>query len=131
MSLLRAVEPARVSDSFQLRSSSAREAASTPEESYDTASPFRGRKSHLRADCCNTTAPAATGARRDLRSLLQSPIRIARERFALPTAAGWQSPRIAGKTALPASHSARDRRQSFVPPRPAAESPRRGPESAG
>src|SRR5260370_21702878 len=62
MRLLRVVAPARVSDSFQLRLSSARVAVSTPEESYDTARPFRGRKSRLRADCCNTTAPPAIGA---------------------------------------------------------------------
>src|SRR6266852_4314988 len=93
MSLLRAVEPARVSDSFQLRSASAREAESTPEESYDRASPFRGRKSLPPSDCCNTTAPAARGVRRDPHLLLPTPIRIARERFALPTAAGWQSRR--------------------------------------
>src|SRR5712692_2837866 len=120
MTLLRAVVPGPVSDYFLLRSCSAREAASTPEESYDTASPFRGRKSRPRADCCNTTAPLAIGARPDPRWLLWTPLQNARERFAPPTAAGWQFPRIAGKTALPASHSARDRRQSFVPPRPAA-----------
>src|SRR5258707_13970413 len=98
MTLLRAVAPGLLFGSFQLHWSSARVAASTPEESYDTASPFRGRKSRLRADCCNTTAPPAIDARPDPRWLLQTPLQNARERFALPTAAGWQSPRIAGKT---------------------------------
>src|SRR5258708_16387769 len=111
MTLLRLVEPGPVSDSLQLRSSSARAAASTPEESYDTASPFRGRKSRPREDCCNTTAPRATGARRDLCLLLRSPIRIARERFAPPSAAGWRFPRSAGRTALPAFRRSRDKRQ--------------------
>src|SRR6267143_6716 len=87
MALLRAVEPGPVSDSLQLRSTSAREAASTPEESYDRASLFRGRKSRPRADCCNTTAPRAIDARRDLRSLLQTAIRIVRwlSRVLLPS----------------------------------------------
>src|ERR1700674_1160832 len=101
MTLLRVVEPARVSYSFPLRSSSAQEAASTPEESYDTASPFHGRKFRPRAGCCNTTSLPATGARLGPRLLLPAPIRIARERFAPPTAAGWQSPRIAEKMAPP------------------------------
>src|SRR5258708_20749887 len=101
MTLLRLVEPGPVPDSFQLRSSSAREGASTPEESYDMASPFRGRKSLPRADCCNTTAPRAIGARRDLRLLLRSPIRIARERFPPPSAPGCRFPPTAGRTDLP------------------------------
>src|SRR5206468_1044453 len=66
MALLRAVEPARVSASFRLGWPSAREVASMPEESYDKASPSHGRKSRLRADCCNTTAPQAISAPQDL-----------------------------------------------------------------
>src|ERR1700687_5652741 len=99
MRLLRGVALGPLSDSFQLHSSSARVAASTPEESYDTASPFRGRKSRPRADCCNTTAPPAIDARPGPRWLLRARLQNACEKFALPTGAGWQSPRIAGKTA--------------------------------
>src|SRR6266699_3673721 len=99
MALLWAVEPARVSASFRLGWSSAREVASMPEESYDKASPSRGRKSRLRADCCNTTAPQAIGAPQDLLQLLRTPLQNARGRFALLTGADWQSPRIAGKMA--------------------------------
>src|SRR2546430_14294830 len=104
MALLRAVEPARVSASFRLGWPSAREVASMPEESYDKASPSRGRKSRLRADCCNTTAPQAIGAPQDLLQLLRTPLQNARGRFALLTGAGWQSPRIAAKMALPTFH---------------------------
>src|SRR5260370_38541337 len=102
MALLQMVEPGPVTDSNQLRSSSAREGASMPEESYDMASPFRGRKSRPRADCCNTTPPRATDTRRDLHLLLWTAIRIARERFAPPRAAGGRFPRSAERRALPA-----------------------------
>src|SRR5712691_4791228 len=130
MMLLGAAAPARLPDSNQHRSASARAAASTPEESYDRASPFRGRKSLPPSDCCNTTAPAARVVRRDPHLLLLTPIRIARERFALPTAAGWQSRRSAGKTVPPAFRRARDRRRWFALPRRAAESLRPSLESA-
>src|SRR5437660_7625174 len=130
MTLLRAVEPALVSDWFQLRASSAREAASMTEESYDRASLFRGRKSRPRADCCNTTAPPAIGAPQDHRSLLRAPPQNAREKFAPRTAADSPFPRTAGKTAPPVFRRARRRRRSFALPRSAAESPRPGPESA-
>src|SRR5712691_11472534 len=130
MMLLRAVAPGRMLDSNQLRWSSAREAASTPEESYDTASLFRGRKSRLRVDCCKTSAPPARGARRDRRWLLRTATQTARERFAPPSQAGWRFPRSAGKTGLPAFRRLRDRRRSFALPRLAGESPRPGPESA-
>src|SRR5260370_30700086 len=123
MVLLRAVEGARGSDSFPLRWSSAQEAASTPEESYDTASPFRGRKSRHHVDCCKTSALPAIDVRPDPRWLAPSLIRIARERFVPPNAAGWQSARNAGKTVVSAFRRARDRRQSFALPRQAAESP--------
>src|ERR1700687_135332 len=103
MRLLRGVALGPLSDSFQLHSSSARVAASTPEESYDTASPFRGRKSRPRADCCNTTAPPAIDARPDHRRLLRTPLPNARERFAPRIAAGWEFPPIAGKTGAPTS----------------------------
>src|SRR5258708_39653281 len=101
MTLLRAVALGPLFGSFRLRSSSARAAASTPEESYDTASPFRRRKCRLRTDCCNTTAPQAIDARPDHRRVLRTLIQNGRERFASRTGAGWQSPRIAGKKDLP------------------------------
>src|SRR6266481_124509 len=81
MGLLRVAGLARVLDSFPLRWSSAQAAASTPEESYDTASPFRGRIFRPRAGCCNTSERPARDARPDLRLLQRGLIRIARERY--------------------------------------------------
>src|SRR5258708_23213310 len=102
MMLLRAFAWARVPDSNRLRCSSAPEAASTPEESYDTASLFRGRKFRLRADCCKTSALSARGARRDRHRYLRLGLRIVHERCVPPSAAGWQFPRSEGKTPPPA-----------------------------
>src|SRR5437667_8842218 len=131
MTLLQAIAlVVRVRDLLPLRSASAQVCASTPEESYDRASPFRGRKSRLRADCCKTSAPPARDARPDRRWLAWSLIQIARERYVLRSAAGWRSPRSAEKTVPPAFHFAREKRQSFVPPRCVAESRRRDPECA-
>src|SRR5260370_7074673 len=97
-----------------------------PEESYDTANPFRGRIFRPRAGCCSTTAPPTRDARQDPRWLLWTLIRIARERYAPPTAAGWQSPRIAGKTAPPAFPPPPAKPQSFLLPPPPPESRRPG-----
>src|SRR5882724_10954844 len=126
MMLLRAFAWARVPDSNRLRWSSAPEAASTLEESYDTASLFRGRKFRLRADCCKTSALSARGARRDRHRYLRLGLRIVHERCVPPSAAGWQFPRSEGKTARPAFRHSRDRRKLFVLPRRAGESPRPG-----
>src|SRR5437870_13869575 len=109
MTLLQAMALVRALDSFPLRWPSARAGASTPEESYDRASPFRGRKSRLRADCCKTSAPPARDARPDRRWLAWSLIQIARERYVLRSAAGWRSPRSAEKTVPPAFHFAREK----------------------
>src|SRR2546430_10315643 len=91
MTLLQAIAlVVRVRDLLPLRSASAQVCASTLEESSDRASAFGGRKSRLRAYCCNTSARPARGARRDLRWLERSWIRIARGRYVPLNAAGWQ-----------------------------------------
>src|SRR6266436_416758 len=102
MMLLRVMALARARDWNQHRQSSEREAANMHGESYDRASLFRGRKFRLGEDCCKTIAPQATSARRDRRSLPGIAIRIAREKCARRSAAGWQSRQSGGKTALPA-----------------------------
>src|SRR5260370_11665475 len=101
MTLLRAVAPGLLFGSFQLHWSSARVAASTPEESYDTASPFRGRKSRLRADCCNTTAPPAIGAPQGLHWRLAGPPQNTPLRYVPPLPADRQIPPIPPKTPPP------------------------------
>src|SRR5438034_6872723 len=115
MTLLQAIAlVVRVRDLLPLRSASAQVCASTLEESYDRASPFRGRKSRLRADCCNTSARPARGARRDLRWLARSWIRIARGRYVPLNAAGWQSPRSAKRRARRVFPLGLEKRQSFA-----------------
>src|SRR5260370_31819498 len=124
MRLLRVVAPARVSDSFQLRLSSARVAVSTPEESYDTASPFRGRKSRLRADCCNTTAPPAIGAPQGLHWRFRGSPQNASEKFVSPHAAGLPFPRNAGKNPRPGLHPPTRKPPTVFLARPRAASTR-------
>src|SRR2546423_1022612 len=113
MTLLQAIAPVRTLDSVLLRWFSARAGANTLEESYDRASPFRGKKSRLRVDCCKTSAPPARDARLSHRRLPWSLSRIARERYARPNAAGWQSRRSARKTAPPAFRRAREKHRWF------------------
>src|SRR6266850_5531614 len=64
MTLLQGLLPVPAFQVLPLRLPSEPGVESRPEESYDRASPFRGRKSRLRADCCSTSAPRATSARR-------------------------------------------------------------------
>src|ERR1700693_1621281 len=99
MTLLRCLLPALTFRVLPLRSFSEPGVESRPEESYDKASPFRGRKSHPRGDCCSTSARRATGAPRyrRKRKLLRS--RGNCGRLVRQTAAGWRFPRSAGKTA--------------------------------
>src|SRR5690242_9277824 len=106
MMLLRATARTRLPDSFQVRSRAAQAGVSTREESYDKASPFRGRKFRLRVVCCNTTAPPATNPRQGGCLLLLSAIRGSHGKSAPRTAAGWRSRQNAGKKARPTGRHA-------------------------
>src|SRR5258707_15759295 len=101
MALLRVAGLARVLDSFPLRWSSAQAAASTPEESYDTASPFRGRIFRPRAGCCNTSERPARDARPDLRLLRRGLILVVRRRNVSRRGAGGQVSGRGGKKGRP------------------------------
>src|SRR5215469_2018484 len=98
-----------------LRAPRAQANANRLEESYDKASPFPERKSHLRAACCKTNARPAISPRRDRRSSHGEPIQDSRGKFAPPTAAGWRFPQSEKKTAPPNDLRARRKRRSFVP----------------
>src|SRR5207245_1293229 len=146
MTLLEAIESVPAFCSFPSRLFSARASANTRGESYDTASPFRGRKSRLRGDCCNTTAPAATDAlpnqpapsfRTPMKPGRRTSLRLSAPKaasnpgsFLPPTAADWPSPRIAEKRARQTFPGARRKRQSPALPHHVAESRCRVPESA-
>src|SRR5713226_4044544 len=64
MTLLRGLLPALAFRGLPLRWPSEPGAESRLEESYDKASPFRGRKSRLRGGCCRTSAPPSTSVPR-------------------------------------------------------------------
>src|SRR5258708_11497608 len=130
MTLLRRLLPDLAFQVFPLHSSSERGAESRPEESYDRASLFRGRKSHLHGDCCNTNAPPSTSAPRYHRRRKPAAAQGNRGGFARPTAAGWLFPQSAEKTARPSGRRGAGRRQSFVLQQCAAELPHRDLECA-
>src|ERR1700674_3531229 len=98
---------------------------SRPEESYDKASPFRGRKSRLRGDCCSTSARRATGAHRYRRGRKLLRDRDNRERLVRRTAAGWRFPQSARKMARPGGRRGLRTLRSFGPRRCAARSEHR------
>src|SRR6266850_5049864 len=64
MTLLRGLLPVPAFRVLPLRRPSEPGVESRPEESYDRASLFRGRKFRLRADCCSTSGRRATSAPR-------------------------------------------------------------------
>src|ERR1700719_563048 len=114
------------------------------------------RKSRRFAGCCKTSAPPATNAhsirlwptaivqlsaQRPVAQLHsaklsaiagqrpnQPPHRDSSEKFARPSAAGWQSPRMAEKTARKAYRPEHDRPRPPGRPRRVAKSPRPKPE---
>src|SRR6266404_1455535 len=121
MTLLRGLLSVPAFRALPLRWPSEPGVESRPEESYDRASPFRGRKSHLRADCCSTSAPPSTSVpryrlkRKLIRSLGN------RERVVRRTAAGWRFPQSARKTARPGGRRGLRIPRSFAPRRHAAK----------
>src|SRR5919108_2699246 len=116
MSLLQVMPPALAQPFLPARFPQAQAIVSTPEESYDKASLFRGRKSRRRAACCKTSARRATSVRQDrrcrgLRAIPDNP-----GRSVLPSAAGWRFLRTAEKTVLPGGRREPRKRQWFAPP---------------
>src|SRR6266404_5336452 len=115
MTLLRGLLSVPAFRALPLRLPSEPGVESRPEESYDRASPFRGRKSHLRADCCSTSAPEATNARRYRRRRKPLCDRDNRERLVRRTAAGWRFPQSAEKMARPGGRRGLRTPRSFAP----------------
>src|SRR5258708_27870914 len=115
MTLLRRLLPDLAFQVFPLHSSSERGAESRPEESYDRASLFRGRKSHLHGDCCNTNAPPSTSAPRYHRRRKPAAAQGNRGGITRTTAGGWLVTHSAAKTGQGKGRSASDRRRYIVP----------------
>src|ERR1700746_4084887 len=128
MTLPWGLAPAPVEDSSPVRSCWEPAGANRLEESYDKASPFRGRKFRLLAACCKTSARRATSPRKDRHSRESRATLDNRGRFVPRSGAGWRFPRSGEKRGPSGGHHARRKRRWFALRQRAAESPPASPE---